>query len=92
MVPFRPRNIGTKEDEEAGFVSETEEEYQAAKDEALGESGYGAMVQMQIGAGQEANLAPSLINRRRGEGGMSVSQPTSKAGALRRVIQPLNKF
>ncbi len=35
VMPYRPRNVGTKEDEEAGFVSETEEEYQAGKDEAL---------------------------------------------------------
>ena len=35
VAPYRPRIQGTKADEEAGFVSETEEEYQAGKEEAL---------------------------------------------------------
>lgn len=95
MMPFRPRAYGnvntTPGGEPKGGWLETEEEYQTAKNEALGENGYGAMVQMQTSAGQEA-YAASLINKRRGAGGMAASKPASKSGALRRVVRPVKKF
>ena len=59
MVPFRPRqygNISTTPGQEQGGWLETEEEYEAAEEEALGDGGYGAMAQMQTSAGQAAML------------------------------------
>ena len=59
-MPFRPRAYGnvntTPGGKPKGGWLETEEEYEAIKDEALGGGGYGAMAQMQTSAGQAAMM------------------------------------
>ena len=74
VAPYRPRIQGTKADEEAGVVSETEEEYQAGKDEALA-GGYPTPGNIQLeaeeqwgqGGSEGGTLGGGYTQKRKGE-------------------------
>ena len=88
-MPFRPRAYGnvntTPGGKPKGGWLETEEEYEAIKDEALGGGGYGAMAQMQTSEGQEA-YAKSLLTSGRGASRALDTNVAHKSGAVRRAI------